>query len=231
MIHGKKMVLVPFESYNAEDQTPKAPAPVGDFSLMDEEMNSILKNKHLNEDDKWIKYNQILQRYMTKLQRGKRDISVALQDSDDDSENDEEISSLKIADTVATPQKPDMVDLLNRVRQTRAQRTRAERMYNLLDKCSNIKWNTVGETIIGNKNVGNIGELIQNCLVKNPKVPLEGWKGFTGFLKSVNVPISYVTNVELKDLLRGEKTKTGVSSRLKAKRARTNAVQNWVPYP
>jgi len=224
MIHGKKMVLVPFDSYNADNELPKAPAPIGDFSLMDTEMNAILKDKNLSEDDKLVKYNQVLQRYMTKLQRAKR--PMVFENSDDESENDEE----PLKNAPPSPQPPNMESLLDRVRQSQAQRNRSEKLYQVLEKCSNIKWDAQGETKIGKKNVGNIGELIQNCMVKKPKTALEGWDTFSVFLKNVNIPVSYITNQDVKDLLRSAKPKPKVSSSLKAKTGRGYAKQKWVPY-
>jgi len=226
MIHGKKMVLVPFDSYNAESELPKAPAPIGDFSLMDTEMNAILKDKNSSEDDKIVKYNQVLQRYMTKLQRAKRDISVVFENSDEESDNEED----PLKNAPPAPQPPNMESLLDRVRQSQAQRNRSEKLYQVLEKCSNIKWDVQGETKIGKKSVGNIAELIQHCMVKKPKTVLEGWKSFSVFLKNVNIPVSYITNQQVKDLLRSAKTKPKVSSSLKAKTGRGYAKQKWVPY-
>jgi hypothetical protein len=227
MIHGKKMVLVPFDSYNAENELPKAPAPIGDFSLMDTEMNAILKHKNLSEDDKIAKYNQVLQRYMSKLQRAKRDISVVFENSDEESENEED-DPLKNAPPA--PQAPSMDSLLDRVRQSQVQRTRSEKLYQVLEKCSNIKWDVKGETKIRNKYVGNIGELIQHCMLKKPKTVLDGWDSFSVFLKNVNIPVSYVTNQQVKELLRTANPTPKVSSSLKAKTGRGYAKQKWVPY-
>lgn len=218
------MVLVPFES---EDSVPKAPVSVGDFSLMDRDMDEILKNKTLSEDDKWIKYNQILQRYMSKLQRTKRDISEAFQYSDD--EDDESVLS-KISKPDNTPQPPNMNELLDRVHQTKAQRKRSEKLYHLLSKCSNISWNTQGETKIGTKKAGNIEELIYQCMTSNPRSNIDGWNGFTEFLKSVNIPISYVNNIELKNFLRDDKSSAVNSSKKNTKTRTPDAPKKWIAF-
>jgi hypothetical protein len=218
MIHGKKMVLVPFDNFNAHQDIPKAPAPVGDYSLMDEEMNKILKNKTVPEDLKWAKYDQVLQRYLAKLNRTKRDIAVTLQDSDDDSDNADvpspQLPPSPLQRRSAPPgsKEADMDELLDQIR-TSAQRKKAEKLYILLRKCSKIKWNAEGQTKIGKKPIGNIVDLIQHSMIARPRGKLAGWKEFTDFITSVNIPVSFVTNNELKmHLRRGDDKKINSKS-------------------
>lgn len=85
MIHGTRMILVPQELARAlNGDLPKAPAPVGSYSAMDEEMSNILKSKNIDDFTKWKRYNNVLQRYMAKIERTKHSLTVNIDDDDDD---------------------------------------------------------------------------------------------------------------------------------------------------
>jgi hypothetical protein len=84
MIHGTRMILVPQELARAlNGDLPKAPAPVGSYSAMDEEMSNILKSKNIDDFTKWKRYNNVLQRYMAKVERTKHSLTVNIDDDDD----------------------------------------------------------------------------------------------------------------------------------------------------
>jgi hypothetical protein len=228
MIHAKKMVLVPFESYANEQEIPKAPAPVGDFSLMDKEMESILKDKKLNDSDKWAKYEHVLQRYMIKLQRSKRNIAATVESSEESDDDDSTLVAPQFNGTLPPGNAvPDMDQLLS-TDGTKAQKLKCEKLYNLLSKCSNITWDKKGMTTIGTRPVGKIGDLLQHCMVGKPKALHSGWGAFSEFLKSIKVPITYVNNLELKDILRGKNAAPEFSGSLKNQSKKQS--QKWVPY-
>ena len=61
MQHARKMVLIAPE---ALDKLKSTPAPlVNSLETIDTEMSVLLNNKKLNDHDKWILYEQILQKY------------------------------------------------------------------------------------------------------------------------------------------------------------------------
>jgi hypothetical protein len=89
MIHGTRMILVPQELARAlNGDLPKAPAPVGSYSAMDEEMSNILKSKNIDDLTKWKQYNNVLQRYMAKVERTKNALTINIDDDDDDGGGD-----------------------------------------------------------------------------------------------------------------------------------------------
>jgi hypothetical protein len=84
MIHGTKMILVPQELAKAlHGDLPQAPAPVGSYSAMDSEMSAILKTKTDDDYTKWQQYNNVLQRYMAKMERTKNSLSITIESDDE----------------------------------------------------------------------------------------------------------------------------------------------------
>jgi hypothetical protein len=91
MIHGTKMILVPQELAKAlNGDLPQAPAPAGSYSAMDAEMRDILKSKNSDDFTKWKQYNNVLQRYMAKIERTKHSLTVNIEDDDHDDDDDDD---------------------------------------------------------------------------------------------------------------------------------------------
>jgi hypothetical protein len=231
MIYGKKMVLVPFDT--SQTEVPKAPAPVGDYSAMDREMASILKDRHLNDEQKWGKYEKILQRYMMQLQRTKRAIATSFESENDSQSfgNDgdfDDIASSTVSDTIA-PKKlignSNSYEMFLDYFKPKSRREKGAKIFKVLAKCSNISWDNVGALKINKKHAGNIIDLVNHAL-QNVKYPIPpGWITFRSYIKKLQLPISYVTNLELKKDLNVDKNKKIVTSSTPASRGTTRVLR------
>jgi hypothetical protein len=51
---------------------------------MDVEMKSILKDKNLSDQDKWIHYEQVLQKYMSGVREMRKPIKININNDDND---------------------------------------------------------------------------------------------------------------------------------------------------
>jgi hypothetical protein len=210
MINGKKMILVPHESVaQLQSELPKPPAPVGSFSQMDADMEKILADKNLHEFDKYIQYESVLQRYMSKLSRQKKDVAVFL-----DAENEEETPP-KVA------QQPP--PLKEEKYKFEAKNIKGPMLFSVLSKTSGVDISANGDFKLKGKVLGNVDNLIDGAL-RNKKGKPEGWNEFTKILKNINIPLSFVNNIELKNYIKDKPQPNLPTSKITRERLR------WSPY-
>jgi len=220
MIHGKKMILVPHESVEQiKSETPQAPMPVGSYGKMDLEMEQILGDKNISEFDKWILYDQVLQRYMSKLGRQRKDVSLVI---NDDIEASDEVPILETPVKVEVVKESKFEPAFN----TDNKNIKALMLYNILKKSAGVEMPEDGTIIINDKNLGSLYSLI-DATMKNKITSLpKGWAEYQQFLKHINMPLSYVNNTELKKYI---KSKQAARFTIPRKVATAKALR-WTPY-
>jgi hypothetical protein len=214
MLHGKKMMLVPHETIEqVQSSLPSAPAPVGSYSKMDSDMEKILNDKKMSEFDKWVQYDSVLQRYMSKLSRQRKDVQI-LFDEDDD-----EILPVQTPIKVeAHTFHPNFSSDIKNVK--------SGLLYNILKKAANVELPSDGSLMINGNIVGKINELISATQLPKLESLPEGWKQFSLLLKNLALPPSYVSNKELVKYL-----KSLPSDRLAIpRRGRSQKALRWAPY-
>jgi hypothetical protein len=182
----KKMILVPHESVaQLQSELPKPPAPVGSFSKMDTDMERILADKHLNEFDKYMQYESVLQRYMSKLSRQKKDVAVFL-------DAEEEETPPKIAPPTPVKEEKYTYDSKN---------IKGPLLFAVLSKTAGVDISADGDLKLKGKVLGNVDSLIDGAL-RNKQYKPEGWDDFSKILKNINLPLSFVNNIELKNYIK-----------------------------
>jgi hypothetical protein len=212
MINGKKMILVPHESVaQLQSDLPKPPAPVGSFSKMDADMEKILADKHLNEFDKYMQYESVLQRYMSKLSRQKKDVSVFLN-------AEEEETPPKVAQPPPPPP-----PLKEEKYKFEAKNMKGPMLFSVLSKTAGVDITADGDLKLKGKVLGNVDNLIDGAL-RNKKGKPEGWTEFTKILKNINIPLSFVNNIELKNYIKDKPQPNPPTSKITRERLR------WSPY-
>lgn len=202
MIHGTKMLLVPQESAEIlPSEVPAGPAPVGSFSKMDQEMSNILKNSKLNDRDKLTLYEQVLQRYMNRLNKIKTSDKIIRRES-----AEEDIEEISDEDT-DNPSSEGLLSKLAKSLKSNAQRAKAQVLFSLLKRSEEISWNESGELTINNVKKGNVEEILNYCMRQTPKGKSpDGYAEFKVLLKKLKVPSIYVNNFSLKNYLKKQKT-------------------------
>jgi len=215
MINGKKMILVPHESVaQLQSELPKPPAPVGSFSKMDADMEKILADKNLHEFDKYMQYESVLQRYMSKLSRHKKDVAVYL-------DAEEEEAPPKIAQPPPPPPPPP--PLKEEKYKFEAKNIKAPMLFSVLSKTADVDISANGDLKLRGKVLGNVDNLIDSAL-RNKKGKPEGWTEFTTILKNINLPLSFVNNIELKNYIKDKHQPNLPTNKIARERLR------WSPY-
>jgi hypothetical protein len=203
MIHGKKMVLVPHESVEqVQKDIPQAPAPVGSYSKMDIDMKNILADKNLSEFEKYAQYEDVLHRYMSILNRQKKDVAIYLQDD----EPDEDLKQEKPLQT-----RQEFTDVKSNV------------LIGLIERAADTLIKD-GTLMVKGEEYGPVADLVNGAMKNKIKVKPEGWDKFSSFLKNLNIPVSFVGNKDLKQYIKQK------PAAVKATSTRALRSNRWVPY-
>jgi hypothetical protein len=203
MIHGKKMVLVPHESVEqVQKDIPQAPAPVGSYSKMDIDMKNILADKNLSEFEKYAQYEDVLHRYMSILNRQKKDVAIYLQDD----EPDEDLKQEKPLQT-----RQEFTDVKSNV------------LIGLIERAADTLIKD-GTLMVKGEEYGPVADLVNGAMKNKIKVKPEGWDKFSSFLKNLNIPASFVGNKDLKQYIKQK------PAAVKATSTRALRSNRWVPY-
>jgi hypothetical protein len=203
MNHGKKMVLVPHESIEqVQKDIPQPPAPVGSYSKMDIEMKNILADKNLCEFEKYAKYEDVLHRYMSILNRQKKDVAIYLQDD----EPDEDLKEEKPLQT-----RQEFTDVKSNV------------LFGLIERAADTLIKD-GTLMVKGEEYGPVADLVNGAMSNKIKVKPEGWDKFSAFLSKLNIPASFVGNKDLKQYIKQK------PAAVKATSTRALRSSRWVPY-
>jgi len=224
MLHAKKMILVPHESIEKMgNENPLAPAPVGSYLQMDNEMHSIINDKSLDELGKYLKYEQILQRYMSKMNRTRKDVEFFVGEEKEEAGAEEEIDRVvggpEIKKSMKNTQKPAHILEYK----SASKNVKARLLFNLINKTNSVDVDEDGGLHVDGAVIGDVADLIDTALrtrsVKNP----DGWRDFQILLRKINLPVSYITNLELKKFIKPRKTTTSRSTEGTTRRVKWSA--------
>jgi hypothetical protein len=231
MLHGQKMVLIPQDAIKQlKEDVPKAPAHVGSFSKMDSDMESILRDSTLGDFDKWVQYDMVLQRYMSKLNRQNRDLKFHIID---EFENDhlepvhkkpDEVENVKIKVEEAPLKLEDYSQKFEPDYGSTAKNVKALMLYNILKKSANVEISDDGNLSVYGQHIGSIKSLIDSSVAYSVPIKPTGWSDFQAFLKKIGLPVGYVNNKELKNYL-----KTSASFAVRSTR-KSKVPLKWSPY-
>jgi hypothetical protein len=205
MMHTKKIVLAEEENAGAiseGDKTlPEPPAPSSSYNRMDTEMRDILQNSKLSEFDKWVLYQEVLQRYLKKLEihkkaRVERRLIKARQQQRDIEPNSVEVKKNESS---------SVTDALKELGAGAGDVMRARLLVGLLEKSSCFEWDAAGRvTIMGTPTGASVKEYIEASMKRRPTTTPAGWNLYVTALKSLNIPPVYVANNALQEALRAK---------------------------
>jgi hypothetical protein len=220
MLHGKKMVLVPHETVEQlQTNVPKPPVPVGSYNKMDNDMEKILKDKQLSEFDKWVQYDSVLQRYLSKLGRQKKDVMLTINE-----ENDADEEYLPISPPVKVEVKREPFDANL---ESHSKNLKALLLYNILRKSADVQVPEDGSFMLNGERIGLLKDLIAASMTSRIKDVPQGWEKFCAYLKKLNLPVSYVGNKELSQYIKSKPVEKFVIPR--KGRSAAKALR-WAPY-
>lgn len=169
------MILVPQDFFNKVNQS-HVPKP---SINLDHEMDALLNNNnHMDEKEKWIKYQQALQRYLHFKEQDRQPLKVTLENSTSESSHKPELHQEIIS---AVP---------------KLFKKKAEMLLNRLNTSNDIHWNSVGEVSIKGENLvgSNITDLVSDIVRARKTSNPVGWQKFTDLVKELNIPREFIGN-------------------------------------
>lgn len=194
MEHAKKIIYVPREvlQKTSSDSSP--------LSKLDKELYDILHDKKSPDREKWMRYNQVLQRFLYLTHENRQPIPLSVVEATS-------------ADTV----KDGLADVLLSTVPERYKR-KAEKLYALLKKApQKIEWTKEGVVSINGevKQGTHIIDLVNDALRSRKNFNPEGWQDFATTLRQLNVPQELVGNVNRWNY---KQRKQNISSSLRSQR-------------
>lgn len=234
MMHARKIVLHAPEKDESPEvpappptSLPEAPVPSSSYARMDNDMKAILEDQKIPEFDKWILYQQVLERYLTKLKNHKI------------SEKHRTFAAEILHDR--TEGAPDVSASLDALKEytVGASAIKARLLYGLLEKAACISWDGAGRvSIMGTSSGGTIKDYLDACMKRRINAKPHGWDLFVGALRSLKIPHTYVTNMQLQEALKTDDSplnaqSLGSSSAASAnldKHVRFASGVRWSPY-
>jgi hypothetical protein len=193
MMHAKKVVLEEGGgSLQAEQPLPESPASSSSYTRMDNEMRDILHNPKLSEFDKCVLYQQVLGRYLRKLdihKRAKHSRRKSKELSEPLEQNDGETG---IKDRTALEALKELT--------VGSAAIKARLLYAILEKAACLEWDASGSVIImGTPTGSTVKDYIEASMKRRPKATPPGWNLYVTALKSLKIPPSYVNNHQLQE--------------------------------
>lgn len=184
MEHARKMMIVPPELIQrltaSENSQPKI------LTQLDNEMDKIL-NSQLPDHDKWLQYNQVLQRFLHFAGQTRQPVSIAV-------ENKKE--SLTHSDILVTL--PDVY------------KKKAENLINTLTSSGSLNWDNNGTVTIKGVTLpsSNIIDLINDALRPRKSTSPTGWRQLAAYMKEINIPHELIGNPKRRNVTLHDKRTT-----------------------
>lgn len=177
MEHAKKMILVPQDFFAKLNQQKNE--QTGLTSNLDVEMGSLLDNESLGEKEKWVRYQQMLQRYLTLKEQERQPLKVTMEESKQETTRPPVSLHQEIIETI-----PKMF------------KKKANMLLQRLESSNDVSWDERGVvTIKGNVILGsNIIDLVSDAVRPRKTSNPLGWPQFTSFLKEINIPKEFISN-------------------------------------
>lgn len=201
-MHAKKVVVAdPLEGgaevvagSEVNDPIPEAPASSSSYARMDNEMSEILQNTKLSEFDKWILYQQVLERYLRKLQSHKNSKTAVAR-----------AQAFFNKETEGSQKNKNNFDSLDALKEFTigSAAIKSRLFYGILEKSSCISWDATGRvSIMGTPSGASIKDYIEASMKRSIKTKPQGWDLFVAALRSLKIPSGYVNNLQLQDVLK-----------------------------
>lgn len=234
-MHAKKIALSEEDENehntpaHVEDALPKPPAPASSYTRMDAEMHSILLKKNISDFDKWVQYEQVLHRYLRKLEIHKKRRTG----KDSASKTSSDVST-------TTSNKPHAIAKSDEASDIAAgsNALKARLLYGFLEKASCLEWDADGRvSIMGTPTDASVKDYIEASMQRRPPTTPDGWNLYVTALKSLKIPPGYVTNQELREVLKEEIPASAHQSLPRSltneepeKHVRCGKTSRWSPY-
>lgn len=164
-----------FRLVNAETvQTPGTP-----LTRLDKEMHVILNSSHADDREKWLKYREILQKYLHNLPAK----STSQQKSVSDQKQNENPLDARVTDD----------EILNTV--PAKFKTKAKKLLDFARGSGNIDWNDKGVVTVNGKEIkGHITDLVNDAVRFRKTFSATGRKPFSQALRRAGLPHEFVGN-------------------------------------
>lgn len=178
MEHAKKMILVPHDLLLKLNQQKQNQS--GLTNDLDTEMTTLLDNEDLGEKEKWVRYQQMLQRYLKVKEQERQPLKVTMEEE-----------SKHGADMPGLSLQREIIEAIPKM-----YKNKAKMLLNRLESSKNVSWDERGEvTIKGNIVLGsNIIDLVSDVVRPRKTSNPFGWQQFLTFLKELNIPREFITN-------------------------------------
>lgn len=177
MEHSKKMILVPQDFFSKLNQQNKEQS--GLTNDLDTEMGAILDNSELGEKEKWVRYQQMLQRYLKLKDQERQPLKVTMEESKQEASQPAVGLHQEIIESI-----PKMF------------KKKAQMLLHRLESSNDISWDGRGVVSIkGNTIIGsNIIDLVSDVVRPRKTTDPVGWPQFSTFLKEINIPKEFISN-------------------------------------
>lgn len=216
MENAKKMIIISpdvLQRIQNTQQPSSANKLAGDtVSELDREMSTLLNNKNLGDQDKWEKYQQVLQRYLHFASQKRKPIQLPVVEMNvvDDGRNSA-LGNEQIVETFTKTYKKDARNFLKV----------------LEGKKDLISWGDDGVVYIYKEKIphSNIIDLLHDVIRVRKSIQPPGWKQLMQLLKEINIPNEFVTNPFGRDYLMRLKGDSNdrIDSRVKGESSSTSA--------
>jgi len=195
--HSKKMLLVPAETILGQ-QDPYAKK----MSDLDIKMDQIMKRKDLDEFNKVLQYQQILEEYLAVRQKLLRPTPIPIIEQ----QKDQPTSATPVVNNKNNEDSKVVDTVLKSV--PKSYKNKAERLLTIMKDIPNLTWSDKGEMVLDGKRFdgSHYVDLVNDVLRKRTtKIPI-GWEALASELGKVNIPQDLVGNEDRWSYMKTPKT-------------------------
>lgn len=205
------MILVPSETLSRFHQ----PQPRSDpLEVLHNELAEVLKDPHLDDYEKWTRYQQTLQRCLRYAEERRKPLSFTIDGFDNgvrerrdvgrgaEPEQDPPIHrhNLPVFGPAVSPSSATILETI-----PRAYHPKALALLGNLKRSELITWTEDGRVLIDNKEIPNahIIDLVNDALRKRKNVSIpDGWEEFYKTLARINMPQELIGNEDRRRVIR-----------------------------
>lgn len=192
MEYAKKMVLIPENhlhgvEYIHQPQLKTVQTPGSASSRLDSEMNEILHDTTITNDrEKWSKYQQVLQRYLT--------LKNLNEQKNDQTDLRHELEEKLDDDIEEKKRKKEIEKILGQVPKT--YRQKALKFLNFISQTSNIRWRSDGRIVINDTVLpnSNVSDLVNDAMRYKKGSHVVGRSQLAIALRRVAIPPGLIGN-------------------------------------
>jgi hypothetical protein len=183
MKSAKKMLLIDPDTLGRIQQ--RAENPVNNtISSLDQEMDRILKLKHITDDEKWLQYKQVLSRFLHFTSGLRTPVTIPIVHEQLNNEQKEKNV------TKEKDQDKDFIKIQTLKSIPKMSKNIAELLYDSLNKADIIKWDEFGSVSVRGENIpgSSIIDLISDVVRNRGNSSPAGWEFFAKVLAELNIP-------------------------------------------